>query len=130
MSRMCYILVMSLHFEVYDSADAKSPFEEWLQSLPLKDQAKLLTTIKKTEQYGLTIAARQQWIKHIDGDIWEIRSAFAGNIQRCCYFHVKGTHYLITHGFTKKTRKTPQSEIDRAKRIQRQYLDEHRKGDA
>lgn len=106
-------------FEVYEDANGDSPFYEWAEALPKKDRAKLFAVIDRVQQFGLPEAARQQWVKHLDGPIWEIRSQFAGNIQRACYFHVMANRYVITHGFTKKTQKTPHGEIDRAMRIYR-----------
>nr|WP_301271018.1 type II toxin-antitoxin system RelE/ParE family toxin [Bifidobacterium pseudolongum] len=61
-------------------------------------------------------------MKHLDGPIWEMRSRFSGNIQRACYFHVRDGCYVITHGFTKKTQRTPNGEIDKAKSIYDLYM--------
>ena len=40
------------------------------------------------------------------------------------YFHVKNNQYIITHGFTKKTPKTPVREIQHAKMIKVEYEEE------
>jgi phage-related protein len=113
---------MSVTFMIYATADGSSPYEEWYKTLPAKDAAKMDATIHKIEQFGMQIAAQQQWVKHLEGDIWEIRSQVAGNIQRACYFHIVRGEYLITHGFTKKTQKTPSRQIELAKRIRRQFV--------
>lgn len=62
--------------------------------------------------------------KKIDSDIFEIRSKVSSNIQRALYFHVSNNRYVITHGFTKKTQKTPKSEIQRAKTIKKEFEEE------
>lgn len=111
----------ALHFDTYQKEDGTIPFLDFLTSLPTKDRAKLLATIKKIEEHGITEAAKQQWVKHLEGAIWEIRSQFANNIQRACYFHVVNDNYIITHGFTKKTQKTPRSEIRKAEAIYELY---------
>lgn len=36
---------------------------------------------------------------------------------------VEGPHYVITHGFTKKTQKTPLSELNHAKELRTEYYD-------
>ena len=41
------------------------------------------------------------------------------------YFHVKNNQYIITHGFTKKTQKTPIKEIERAKQIKYEFEEEY-----
>ena len=46
----------------------------------------------------------------------EIRLKCPNSIQRALYFHVINNRYIITHGFTKKTQKTPPREIEQAKR--------------
>ena len=63
-----------------------------------------------------------EWVKKLDDDIFEIRSKVASNIQRALYFHVINERYIITHGFTKKTQKTPKREIERAKAERDDYL--------
>lgn len=110
-----------LHFDAYTSEDGTSQFRDFLESLPPKDRAKLLATIEKVEEYGLIEATRQRWVRHLEGAIWEIRSQFANNIQRACYFHADCDCYVITHGFTKKTQKTPPSEIRKAEAIYELY---------
>ena len=65
-----------------------------------------------------------EWVKKLDNDIYEIRSKVGSNIQRALYFQKVGNEYLITHGFTKKTKKTPKTEIERAKSIRDKYKED------
>ncbi|HIF1060037.1 TPA: type II toxin-antitoxin system RelE/ParE family toxin, partial [Enterococcus faecium] len=44
------------------------------------------------------------------------------NIQRAIYFHVVNGRYVITHGFTKKTEKTPISELKHAKELREEWF--------
>ena len=60
-------------------------------------------------------------MKKLDYEIYEIRSKHSNNIQRALYFHVNYNKYIVTHGFTKKTQKTPSREIQRAKVIKKEY---------
>ncbi|WP_455239798.1 type II toxin-antitoxin system RelE/ParE family toxin [Veillonella sp.] len=39
-------------------------------------------------------------------------------------FHASHNKYIVTHGFTKKTQKTPSREIQRAKVIKKEYEEE------
>lgn len=62
--------------------------------------------------------------KKIKGtDIWEFRTEFESNAYRLLAFYDKKSKSLIvaTHGFIKKTQKTPQKEIDKAEQIMRNY---------
>jgi phage-related protein len=72
-------------------------------------------------------AVKMQWVKKLDDGLYEVRSKLGSNDQRAVYFQDFGSCYLITHEFTKKTSKTPQSEIEKAKRIRKQYESEKEK---
>lgn len=67
-----------------------------------------------------------QWIKKLEKDLFELRSACGGNIQRVIYFHLERDRFIITHGFTKKTQKTPRSEIDHAQIMRNRYCEDQR----
>lgn len=110
-----------VEFDYIRRKDGSSLFEEFLESLPEKDQAKLLAVIHNTEEMGLETAKRMQWIKKLDDDLFELRSKVGSNIQRAIYFQKIGDQYLITHGFTKKSQKTPPKEISKAKDIRDRY---------
>lgn len=96
-----------LKFYFYDWNE----FNNYLDSLPRKDAVKLSTIISNIEEQGLIIAKQQKWVKKLEPNLFEIRSKYASNIQRAIYFHWENNKYVITHGFTKKTRKTPKREI-------------------
>lgn len=108
-------------FDFIKRLDGTSEFEDFLNSIPEKDSAKLLATISKTEEHGLLIAQRMEWVKKIEADLFELRSKVGSNIQRAIYFQKVGNDYLITHGFTKKQQKTPKSEIQHAKSVREKY---------
>lgn len=98
-----------LEFETYKRPNGHDEFDEWLRQLPIKDRAKLLQVITDTQEQGLLVAQRMTWVKKIESvkNLYELRSKISSNIQRALYFHVKGPRYVITYGFTKKTKKTP-----------------------
>jgi phage-related protein len=106
--------------------DGTSEFDDFLDALPNKDRAKLEAVISKTEELGLEIAKKMQWAKKLRNGIFELRSKQGSDIQRALYFHKVGTEYIITHGFTKKTDRTPDSEIEHAKNLMDEFLE--RKG--
>ncbi|EOH86269.1 type II toxin-antitoxin system RelE/ParE family toxin [Enterococcus pallens] len=108
-------------FRFIERPDGTSEFVEFLESLPSKDSSKLLATIESTQELGLLVAQRMEWVKKLDTNLYELRSKVGNNIQRAIYFQKVGNKYLITHGFTKKTQKTPRKEIEHAKRIREQY---------
>src|SRR5699024_11857854 len=69
--------------------------------------------------YGLSAGIQHNWVKPLEKNLYEIRSRISNNQQRGLYFHVDGVHYVITHGFTKKTQKTPPREINQDRKSTR-----------
>ena len=57
--------------------------------------------------------------------IFELRTKQGTNIVRTLYFFFVGNKIIITHGFRKKTQKTPPEEIVRAKNYRKEYLARH-----
>lgn len=112
-------------FDYVKNEDGSSEFEKFVSSIPKKDKVKLLSVIQKTQEYGLIVATRMEWIKKLDGDLYELRSKVGNNIQRALYFQKVDNQYVITHGFTKKTQKTPVKEIEKAKKIRDKYKKEN-----
>ena len=63
--------------------------------------------------------------KKLEGtDIWEFRTLFSGIAYRLLAFFDTEEQALIitTHGFIKKTQKTPQKEIEKAKAVRIEYF--------
>ncbi|MFP7386514.1 type II toxin-antitoxin system RelE/ParE family toxin [Enterococcus hirae] len=112
-----------IEFETYKRPNGNDEFLEWITALPLKNRAKLLKTIKETEVNGLLVAQRLKWAKKIDTNLYELRSKVGPNIQRGLYFHVENERYIITHGFIRKSEKTPKKEIDHAKELRKEWFE-------
>ena len=60
--------------------------------------------------YGLQLG--ENYVKHLDGDIWELRPAR----DRILFAHCTDDSFVLLHQFVKKTRKTPAKELEKAKR--------------
>ena len=117
---------MRIPFKTIKDSRGISEFEEFYKSLPLKDKNKLIALLKKVQEKGILDAISMKWVDKLDDNLFELRSKHANNIQRALYFHIYdtdyGSYYIITHGFTKKSQKTPQVEINRAKKIRDNFL--------
>lgn len=112
-------------FISYTRPNGRNEFEEFYNSLPTKDRNKLRATIDMIEKAGIQPAIQLEWVKKLNSEIYEIRSKISSHIQRALYFHIKNNQYIITHGFTKKTQKTPIKEIIRAKQIKQEFEEEY-----
>lgn len=71
-----------------------------------------------------------KFLKHIEGSdgLYEVRVEWGGDIHRVFCFFDSGRLIILINGFTKKTRKTPTNEIQRAERLKRKYHDEKAQG--
>lgn len=105
----------------------KHHFQEFLkaQSAPVKK--KILQTLVWISTIDSLPVSIFKSIKNADG-LFEIRVEFAGNIFRvfCCFD--EGELVILFNGFQKKTQKTPTNEIDKAKRLMKEYFNEKNHG--
>ena len=67
--------------------------------------------IQALSLYGTT-ELNENYVKHLDGEIWKLRPIR----DRILFAGIVGGRYVLLHQFMKQTQKTPQREIDKAKR--------------
>lgn len=108
-----------MEVELYSTESGEEPVAEFLSALPSKDLAKVMRDIDLLGEYGTDL--HEPYAKHIDGLIWELRSKFSSNIYRIFYFIWRDNKFILLHGFTKKTQKTPTREIETAKKRMNDY---------
>ena len=111
---------MKFEIEVYQKANGDVPFDDFLEALPKKLQAKVIRDVELLEQCGNSL--REPYSKHLSDGIYELRTKVSTDITRSLYFFFDGRRIVITHGFIKKQSKTPQSEIDRAKEYRSDWI--------
>ena len=87
------------------------PVRNWLQLQAIEDKKRIGEDIK-TVQFGWPLG--MPLVRHIDGEIWEIRYRLSGGIARVLFVLESNTMILI-HGFIKKQQKTPKPDLDLAK---------------
>lgn len=117
-----------IHF--YRDRNGKEPVLEYLRELSRKKDKdsrikanKINDYIEVLSQYGTQ--AGEPYIKHLDGDIWELRPLR----DRILFVAWVNGSFVLLHHFMKQTQKTPVREIDKAKReladlIERGFNDE------
>jgi len=106
----------------YDFAkiDDKVPMIEFLESLSIKERAKIFAYIDKLiELKNNRIQPKENLSKHIGDGIFELRVSFDNRIARNFYFYESGRQIIFTHGFVKKGQKTPKGEIEKAVSIRK-----------
>ena len=60
-------------------------------------------------------------VAYLRDDIYELRVKTRNGNFRCLYFFYHRERIVVTHGFKKKTQKTPEAEIQRAVEYRRDY---------
>ena len=110
-------------FEVifYDRPDGTEPAKDFILSLDVKMQAKIVKEIELLAANGTEL--REPYSKYIGDNIFELRAKVGSDISRVLYFFFVGRKVILTNGFIKKTDKTPRGEKDRAIRYRQDYLD-------
>ena len=107
--------------EFFERESGSYPAEEYIDSLDVKMSAKVYWTLGMLEQNGPEL--REPYSKHLNDGIFEVRVQVANNLARVLFFFYVGKRIILTHGFTKKTRKTPPSEIDKAKMYRKEFTE-------
>ena len=71
----------------------------------------------------------KKYFQHIEGSVglYEIRVEVGSNIFRAFSFFDEGQLIIVANAFQKKTQKTPQNEIELAKKIKKEYFNEKSK---
>ncbi|MBI4685407.1 MAG: type II toxin-antitoxin system RelE/ParE family toxin [Nitrospirae bacterium] len=98
--------------------NGKVPMIEFLDSLSLKERAKIFAYIEKlVELKNSGIHPKENLSKHLGDGIFELRVSFENRIARSLYFYEADKQIIFTYGFIKKEQKTHRSEIAKAKNI-------------
>ena len=75
----------------------------------------IIIYLQLLQEHGTCLG--ENMTKHIDEDIWELRPGH----NRVFYFYYKNNQFVILHHFRKKTQKTPNREMQKAKRERDDY---------
>lgn len=82
-------------------------------ALPVDQRARLQRIIELIQVQGLE-RVREPHVKHLDGQLWEMRVSGKSGIARAVYVTAIGKRVVIVRVFVKKTQKTPRPEIELA----------------
>ena len=95
---------------LYQQRNGRYPVKEFLSSkeIPAKHLEKILHEIDLLGQSAYDL--REPYVKHWEGDLWELRVRFSTNSYRIFYC-IKNGRIILLHGFKKKTQRTPSLEI-------------------
>lgn len=106
---------MKKKFNVLISDEAKA----FILSLDIKIQKKVVYNIQKSREVN-----DPKLLKKITKEIWEFRTRYQRTqIRLLAFWDLNKKSYIIcSHGFIKKTSKTPKPEIIKAEEFRNKYL--------
>jgi phage-related protein len=106
--------------EFYLETDNSSPVEEFLDNLDIKTRARFRWSMEQLRVRN--VQAREPLVRHLEGDLWELREESSTNIYRIVYFFFTERRIVFLHGFQKKTQRTPRRELEIAQRRYSEFL--------
>lgn len=116
-------MVKIIELDFYVKENGKIPVQDFLYSLNPKLRAKAFSDIELLKQLGTEL--KEPYVKPIKGKdnkgLYELRIKFSSDIARIFYFIYYNNKFVLLHGFIKKTVKTPETEIKRAKKYMEDY---------
>jgi phage-related protein len=100
----------------------KCPACDFIEKLRESDQKKVIQLLKRAADHGL-LRNEEKFRKLKGHELWEFKSY---QVRLLCFMD-GGSLIILTHGFIKKTNKTPHTEIEKANRLKIVYLKERSK---
>ena len=89
------------------SSPPSQPVREWLKRLPREERLEIGGDIQAV-QFGWPLG--MPLVRHLQGDLWEVRTMLATRIARVI-FAVHGNAMYLLHGFIKKSQKTSPADL-------------------
>lgn len=93
----------------YISPSGHNPIKDFLDHLKSDSKAKVLRKLLCLQEYG-TVGISPHVKKLTGSNLWEIRVLGKTSV-RIIYARIQGNTALLLHAFSKKTQKTPKSEL-------------------
>lgn len=98
--------------DYFKTAFGKSPVKYFIDELPVKTQTKIYNTLELLSEFGLSLGSPHTK-KITNTPLWELR-VLGEKSSRFFYIAKTGHSFLLLHGFSKRSQKTPPKEIKTA----------------
>jgi phage-related protein len=106
----------------YKTLEGGCPVKEFLDSLDGKVAQKITWVLSLLEDLDNIPSLYFKKLAGTDG-IWECRIKYGSNIYRIFCFMLKDSNVVLTHGFIKKTQRTPKNEIEKAEKYKNDFIE-------
>ena len=113
---------MNWIIDFYKTKSGQCPVKKYLQGLNPKSRTTILEAMEYLETFGPEL--KEPYVKYLDNKIFELRAKDSAGIYRVLYFTASGQRFIMLHGFTKKTKKTPKKEKEIALKRKKEFLNE------
>ena len=91
------------------------PVRDWLRSLPSPEDRKRIGEDIKTVEFGWPVG--MPVCRPLGGGLYQVRTNLAGNrMARVLFYIDKKSRMVLLHGFVKKTQRTPDEDLELARR--------------
>jgi len=107
--------------DFYRTKEGRCPMEEFLDALPAKAGQKVVWVLKLIQELEVAPSTYFKKLEATD-DIWECRVQLGSNTYRLLGFISEKGVIVLTHGFLKKSQKTPRNEIERAETYKKDFM--------
>ena len=113
----------------YQDKKGNKPVKDYIEELESKNDKDSRIKYNKIIEYLLILrdlgtSANENYMKHIEGELWELRP----NKDRIFFAALLDDSFVLLHSFVKKTKKTPHSEIEKAKRELKEFKEMNNNG--
>lgn len=108
----------------YKDRSGKQELKDYLSKLNAKSDKNSRINFNKIRDYIKLLqihgtALSEPFVKHLEGEIWELRPLR----NRILFFTCYGNNIILLSHFIKKTQKTPKKELEKAKRMMKDYIE-------
>jgi len=102
---------MRWKIDFYQTESGDYPVAEFIENLPEKAQEKIIDYLDLLAEHGIQLG--MPYVRDISGvrKLKELRIRYSSNIYRIFFFAFTGRKFILLHAITKKTQKTPKSDL-------------------
>lgn len=104
----------------YETKDGQCPVQRYLDSVSLKNRAKVVNLIEYLKQVGPNLP--RPYADILTDGIHELRVKLTGNQVRILYFFCYKQIIVLTHSFIKNEKEVPVKEIKKAVKAREDFL--------
>src|SRR5687768_17419132 len=105
---------------LFETSTGNSPIKKFIDKLPKADQARFVEIFEEIEKHGLS--AVRVIFKPLEGKLWEIKLKAPNAGYRVLYVLMERDMMIWLHAFSKKTQKTPLTELEIARKRLKEVL--------